>query len=94
MTANQIDKMIGKGFNHSNIGKVRVIEKIERSRTKVLVKEIDRGPGWNPEKEKYTGVSSKTYRDGTLSSTSWCRGQNYDLGEKHQVRIDYLTPIL
>ena len=55
--------------------KVLIIEKTGRSHYKA--KDIERGPGWNEEKRKYTGVKFPN---------GWMRGQNYCYGEVFEIQ--------
>lgn len=72
---------IGKTFLHDSLGKVEVMAVEEKSRTKVIVKVLDRGKGWNEEKQKYTGVRI---------STGWYRGENRQFGNVDVVHIKTL----
>jgi len=68
--------MINKVFNHFNLGKVKVIFKVEKSRTKYIVKVLNRGTGWNKITQSYTGVKTKN---------GWFRGENREFDTEHIV---------
>lgn len=53
----------------------------ENSRTMVVVKDIDRGEGWNENRKRYDGVKI---------NKGWYRGANYSYGEEHTVHISQL----
>lgn len=78
---NKADKYLDKELHCTNIGLVRVIEKVTNSRTKVIVKEIDRGLGYDETKKRYVGVKI---------NYSWYRGENFDYGRIHEVHINEL----
>lgn len=78
------DNYVGKQFNCKGVGLIEVIEKVLKSITKVVVKEIDRGQGYDETKEKYTGVKIRK---------GWFRGQNFDFGKTHEVHINDLSQI-
>jgi len=67
-----------------NIIKGKIIRKLEHSYTKVEVKDIDRGPGWNEKTQTYKGCKFKG---------GWGRGQNYGFGDEHIIHIKDLTII-
>lgn len=72
---------LNKEFVHDSLGKVEVMAVEENSRTKVIVKVIDRGEGWDKTKRKYTGVNI---------STGWYRGENREFGNIDVVHIKTL----
>ena len=55
-------------------GKYRfmIINKVEKSYTKVRILDIYRGKGWNESLQRYTGY---------ISSRGWARGENYSYGK-------------
>ena len=67
-----------------NIIKGRIINKLEHSYTKVYVKDIDRGPGWDENTQTYKGCKFKG---------GWGRGQNHGYGDEHIIHIKDLTII-
>lgn len=69
----------GDIFMHPTHGKVEYLEK--SGRVFCIVKEVDRGPGWCHETNKYKGVRNKN---------GWFLGRNYCYGAEHKVRIDEL----
>ncbi|MCK5342975.1 MAG: hypothetical protein KAR20_06205 [Candidatus Heimdallarchaeota archaeon] len=84
MTIKEKQQIIGKTFDHKKFGKVQVIECVERSQTKVVVEQIDRGRGWDEELQIYTGWKTST--------GDWSRGQNYGFGKCDTVHINELKP--
>jgi hypothetical protein len=68
----KLDKFIGKTYIHPDKGKVEVIDKVPKSRTKLEVKIVDRGIGWDEMKKRYLGVRKPS---------GWMRGQNYSYGQ-------------
>lgn len=80
----QLDKLIDKYFKHKDLGEVKVLSKVEKSRTKVLVRVIDRGPGYDHDKKRYRGVRTKG---------GWYRGENREYGTEHEVHHKDLTKI-
>lgn len=76
-----IKDYLNKEFIHDTLGKVEVIDVEKDSRTKVIVRVIDRGKGWNETKRKYTGVNI---------STGWYRGENRQFGNVDVVHIKTL----
>lgn len=79
MKANE--KIVGKTMVHRAMGKVKVTSAVENSRVLVNVEQIDRGPGYDKEKQKFTGVRIKT---------GWFRGENRDFGKTDVVNISEL----
>lgn len=77
---NQAEKLTGQTMIHPDLGNVEVME--AKSRVKVMVKVLGRGPGWNEQKQKYTGVRIKT---------GWYRGENREFGTIHETHIDKLN---
>lgn len=76
-----IKEYLGKEFVHDSLGKVEVMAVEDNSRTKVIVKVIDRGKGWDETKRKYIGVKV---------STGWYRGENRQFGNVDVVHIKTL----
>lgn len=75
-------KLVGQEMTHPQLGKVKVTGVKEGSRTVVLVECIDRGAGWNEQKQAYTGIKIKN---------GWMRGQNHQFGHKDEVHFNTLT---
>ena len=75
---------IGKIRSHPLLGEVEVLGTVPNSRTKLTVKVIDRGPGYDHDRKRYTGVRV---------STGWMRGQNYQYGFIDDVHHKDLTKI-
>ena len=76
-----IKNLIGKKAIHPQLGKVVVTAVAEKSSTKV-VGCIDRGPGWNQDKQKYTGV--RLFQ-------GWIRGENKQYGHEDLVKANELS---
>ena len=77
-----IKNLIGKMATHPQLGRVLVISVPEKSRTKVEVRCVDRGPGWNRDKQKYTGV--RLFQ-------GWIRGENKQYGHEDVVKRQELS---
>lgn len=61
---NQLDKK-----NKTSTWKGRIISIVGGSKTKVVVKDTERGVGWNESIQKYKGITNKG---------GWQLGKNYD----------------
>ena len=57
------------------------------SRTLLIVKDIDRGPGWDEEKQKYVGVKHYKQTPHGPKQVSWERGQNYAFDDKGEQTV-------
>ena len=75
-------QLVGKVRTHSQLGKVTVNKVHEGSRVFVDVTVIDRGKGWNKERQAYTGHTN---------SVGWMRGENREFGNKDTVHIKTLS---
>ena len=64
--------------------KGEIVSKVKKSRTKVIVKILERGEGWDDTFKKYTGVS-QTNEKGIV--TGWSRGENHDYKDKVERHI-------
>ena len=53
---------------------VLIMERV--GRTKFLVKDIERGSGWDEQRKKYVGIKV---------NGGWMRGQNYEYGRKFEI---------
>lgn len=73
---------IGGTYNHRYLGKVVVLSKVEKSRTKYNVECVDRGPGWDEKTKSYKGVKN---------SVGWYRGENRQFGHQDIVHKNELT---
>lgn len=80
----KLDTYIGKKFLYRGIGEVEVIDKVRKSITKVLVKETDRGRGYDERTDSYIGVKSPN---------GWIRGENKDFGREHEAHIRDLSEL-
>lgn len=74
--------MINKIFIHDDLGEIKVINKVEKSRTKYIVKILERGPGWDSSTQNYKGVKVKS---------GWFRGENREFETEHIVHKNTLT---
>jgi hypothetical protein len=61
--------------------KVEILSPVEGSRTLFIVRDTDRGAGYNEHTGKYKGVF---YPGG------WMRGQNYDFGQEFTAHINQI----
>jgi len=73
---------LNKRYMHNDLGLIEVISVAPKSRTKVAVKILDRGKGWDENKQRYKGVRI---------STGWYRGENREYGNVDIVHINTLT---
>lgn len=80
-TSDKHGMKLNKTFNHFDLGKVKVISKVERSRTKYIVKCIDKGRGWSEKLQSYKGIRTKT---------GWFRGENREFDTEHIVHKNTL----
>jgi len=64
--------------------------KVPKSRTKVVVEDTDRGPGWDSKSQSYKGYYPKGKG---AAGGGWSRGQNHDFGREFTIHIKYLTLI-
>jgi hypothetical protein len=81
-----IKNLVGETFNHHYHGLVEVVDVVPKSRTKVVVKEINRGVGWDEQSQSYKGVKLKL-KDGV----GWMRGQNFGFGTEHVIHKKELS---
>ena len=65
-------------------GKYEVIEQTPNSRTMFTIKDIDRGSGWDEDRNKYVGVHSEK---------GWHLGKNEEFGMESEVHKKFLKPI-
>lgn len=77
MNYTQIQPEVKATYNGTN---VEIVAMVEKSRTKVSVKETDRGKGWNEEAQKYTG-----YHRSGITGGAWERGENHCYGVEFEV---------
>lgn len=76
-----------------------LLHKLDRSNTKVIILDDQRGPGWNEIKQKYTGYVVKHGTGEILigrqtaigGSMTWMRGENHGYGQEHLLHIQQLT---
>ncbi len=62
---------------------VEILGFLLKSRTRVTVKDICRGPGWDEETQKYAGVKVPG---------GWYRGQNYGYSQQFVTHLKNLEP--
>jgi hypothetical protein len=60
-----------------------IVSPVEGSRTLYVIRDTDRGAGWDERLQKYVGVS---FRGG------WQRGENYGFNLTHTFHINQITP--
>ncbi len=70
--------------DQSYMWKGQIVKMVEGSRTKVIVKDIERGPGWHEDTRSYKGVNIPN---------GWYRGQNHGYGDDIEVHIKYLNEL-
>jgi len=68
----------------------QIISKKPTSYTKVIVKDIERGPGWDHNSQSYKGYYPKGKG---IVGGPWGRGQNSDFGKEFEIHIKYLILI-
>lgn len=76
--------LIGQIMNHLDLGKVKVVSCINRSRTLVEVEILDKGKGWDEQSQSYKGHTNKI---------GWMRGENRECGNLDVVHRKELTAI-
>jgi len=74
----------GITVDKTSMWKGRIISMVEGSKTKVIVKDIERGEGWNEKTQSYTGVKK---------NNGWSLCDNKELGSEHIVHRKYLNEI-
>lgn len=67
---------VDKIYTHTTLGTVKVLKVVPKSRTKLVVKLLDHGAGYDHDRKRYTGVHKKG---------GWMRGQNYQRGHVDEV---------
>lgn len=80
--------IINTVMKHDKLGNVLILSKKPNSRTIYNVEQIDRGAGWDDEKQIYTGHSAK-FKTGV----KWARGENKEFGKLQDVHIKELKPV-
>ena len=73
-------------MQHSKLGNVLILSKKPKSRTIYSVEQIDRGRGWNEEKQTFTGWKTK-------NGQNWSRGENKEFGKIQDVHIKELKTV-
>jgi hypothetical protein len=74
---------VGSEVKFKGQGRYEVIEKLPNSRTKFIIKDIDRGAGYCEQTQKYVGVKSPN---------GWYLGKNNDFGITLETHKKLLTP--
>lgn len=74
--------------------KGEVVSRIDGSKTMVVVRDIDRGPGWDERSRSYKGTTNRDFdpESGELIATSWSRGENRFFGTEKTCHIKTLEP--
>lgn len=80
----QLKKHIDNRYQHPDLGEIEVLQKVPKSRTKLEVKVVDRGSGYNVSKKRYTGIKLPG---------GWMRGENYEFGHVDEVHHKNLQSI-
>ena len=81
---NKIKLPDGTTKDQSYMWKGQIIKMVEGSRTKAIVKDIERGPGWDETSQSYKGVSTKN---------GWFRGKNNGFGDELEIHIKYINEL-
>lgn len=79
-----LEVYLNKEYMHDNLGLVEVVSIEPKSRTKVAVKILNRGKGFDEKTQRYKGVRI---------STGWYRGENRQYGDLDIVHINTLKLI-
>jgi len=74
----------GTVADNTSMWRGRIISVVEGSKTKVIVKDIGRGEGWDEKTQRYKGVKK---------NNSWSLSKNNDFGAEHEVHRKYLNEI-
>lgn len=74
----------GEKYNHTQLGRVKIIGREEGTVTKLIVESIDRGPGFDKKTESFKGVKRTFIKNGEVCS-NWNRGENREFGTQHVV---------
>lgn len=83
--------IIGKGNTPI---KAEIVASVANSRMWYIVRDIDRGAGWDEKTQSYVGVRSITFdKDGAVNGGGWGRGQNYGFGNEYEVHASKITPV-
>ena len=69
---------------------VLILHFLPKSKTQVMVRDIDRGRGWDEISESYKGYYA---RGGNCATGTWIRGQNHGYTDEFKVHIKELEPI-
>lgn len=81
---NKTKETDGTVADKTSMWKGRIISMVEGSKTKVIVKDIERGDGWNEASQEHKGVKKKN---------GWKLGKNNDYGVELEVHRKYLNEI-
>ena len=76
--------------NNNKVWIGEIIKMKKGSRTKVLIKDIERGPGWDAKRDEYVGLYCYDKNGNFLS---WNRGENFGYGQISTVHINQLEKI-
>ena len=78
----KLKEYIGNTYSHPTLGDVKVNRIVPKSRTKLEVTVVDRGPGYNEERKRYTGIRK---------GKTWTRGENRQRGHVDETHFKELT---
>lgn len=78
----KLEEYLDKHYDHPKYGHVQIIGIVENSRTKLHAEIMERGPGYDHQRKKYTGVKKKS---------GWYLGKNYMYGKTVTVHHKFLT---
>lgn len=70
--------------DQSYMWKGQIVNMVEGSRTKVIVRDIERGLGWDEATQSYKGVGTKN---------GWFRGQNKGFDDELEIHIKYINEL-
>ena len=70
---------------HKGEGRYEIIARVERSRTKFVIRDVDKGKGWSHTEMRHKGLKLKN---------GWCLGKNHSYGHtfvSHQNNLNKIT---
>lgn len=70
--------------DQSYMWKGQIVSMVEGSRTLVIVKDIERGKGWDESTQSYKGIFTKN---------GWYRGENDGYGDEVEIHIKYMNEL-
>lgn len=78
---------VGKLVTWEGDGVYKILGFIGKSKTKVMIQDIEPGDGWCPKTKKFIGIN--LYRNGKWFG--WSRGENLTRGYKYEAHIKDLN---